>query len=335
MARAPLILSLSFAAAALCADSYGTRTEGDGWEYIRLGNPRDVATGTRFGILFEGGGADVDAAYRWMCEKANGGDFLVIRASGNAGYNPYIYGLCPSLNSVATLIIHSRAGAAQAFVKDTILKAEALFLAGGDQARYVEYYTDSPMQTAIHARTARGVPIGGTSAGNAILARFGYSGITGSVTSEEALRNPFTPLITIEDGLLNLSPLLADKITDDHFVARNRMGRLITFMARIIQDGSAKQVSAIATDEGTAFLMEADGSGKIAGSGAAYFLRTAGPPEACRANVPLTYRDISVYRAHAGDRFNIDTWTGTGGAGYTLSAIAGTLQSSQAGGGIY
>ena len=71
-------------AAALYAQSDGTVTKGAGWKYIRLGNPSDVTTVTRGGILFEGGSTDVDAAYRWMCGKANGGDFLIIRASGTA-----------------------------------------------------------------------------------------------------------------------------------------------------------------------------------------------------------------------------------------------------------
>jgi cyanophycinase len=322
-------------AAAACAESDGTLTKGEGWEYIRLGNPTDVATATRGGILFEGGSTDVDAAYRWMCAKANGGDFLVIRASGTAAYNSYIRGLCPSLNSVATLIVHSRAGAEQPFVKDTILKAEALFIAGGDQSNYVKYYADTPVATGIDALAARGVPVGGTSAGNAVLAQFGYSAFTGSVTSQQALANPFTPLITIENGFLNVSPLLRDMFTDDHFAARDRMGRLIAFLARVLQDGESSQVSAIATDEKTAYLMEPDGSGVVVGTGAAYFLRTAGRPEVCKPATPLTFRNVSVYRVRAGGAFNVSNWTAAGGLGYTLSAINGVLESTQPGGSVY
>jgi hypothetical protein len=161
-------------AVAVYAQPDGALTNGDGWDYIRLGNPNDVATATRGGILFEGGGTDVDAAYQWMCAKANSGDFLVIRASGTAAYNEYIRGLCPALNSVATLIVTSRAGAQQPFVKDTISKAEALFIAGGDQANYINYYAGTPVAAAIDTLAGRGVPVGGASAGNAVLAQFGY-----------------------------------------------------------------------------------------------------------------------------------------------------------------
>jgi cyanophycinase len=60
----------------------------NGWDYIRLGSPHNVSTPTQGGILFAGGGADLDDAFRWMCAKANGGDFLVLRASGTDAYNP-------------------------------------------------------------------------------------------------------------------------------------------------------------------------------------------------------------------------------------------------------
>ena len=109
----------------------------------------DVVATTRGGIL--------------MDVRKRGGDFLVVRASGTAAYNSYIRGLCPALNSVATLIVHSRAGAEQLFVKDAILKAEALFIASGDQSNYVKYYAGTPVAAAINALAARGVPVGGTS----------------------------------------------------------------------------------------------------------------------------------------------------------------------------
>jgi cyanophycinase len=327
-------LALGVAGAA-SADQYGVVSTGPGWIYTRLGNPSDVQTRTTPGILFEGGGTDVDAAYQWMCQKANGGDFLVIRTSGNAGYNPYIKGLCPGINSVSTLRIYDR-GAEQPFVANTIAGAEALFIAGGDQSDYVNYWQNTPVNTAIDNLALRGVPIGGTSAGNAILAQFAYSALHGgSETSSEALANPFNFLITLDNGFLNLSPLLANRITDDHFVTRDRMGRLVTFLARILQDGSATQASGIAVDEQTAFLMEADGSGSVVGVSTVYFLRTPGPPQVCQRNTPLTFENIPVYRISAGGTFNVSTWSGTGGTAYSVSAVKGALQSTQAGGAIY
>ena len=179
------------------------------------------------------------------------------------------------------------------------------------------------------------MPVGGTSAGNAVLAQYGYSALTGSVTSQQALANPFTPLITIENGFLNVSPLLRDMFTDDHFAARDRMGRLVAFLARVLQGGESSQVSAIATDEKTAYLMEPDGSGVVVGMGAAYFLRTAGWPEVCKPGTPLTFRNVSAYRVRAGGTFNISNWIGKGGEAYNISAISGRLESTQPGGSVY
>jgi cyanophycinase len=317
------------------ADPYGVTTTGTGWIYTRLGNQNDVQTTTSPGIMFEGGGTDVNSAYQWMCHKANGGDFLVIRTGGDAAYNPYIQRLCPGINSVSTLRIYDQ-GASQPFVFDTIMQAEALFIAGGNQAQYVRFWQDTPVNQAINALAAKGVPIGGTSAGNAILAQFAYSALHGgSETSSEALANPFNFFITIDNGFLNLSSLLENTITDDHFVTRDRMGRLVTFLARIIVDGSATEVSGIALDEETAFLMEPDGTGTAVGTSTVYFLRSPGPPQVCQPFTPLTYSNVSVYRIAAGGTFNIAAWTGSGGTAYTVSAVNGVLQSTQPGGAIY
>src|ERR1700730_7445668 len=80
------------------------------FKYVRQGNRQDVQTRTDAGIAMMGGGSDLDEAFRWLCAKANGGDFLIVRAHGGADYNPYVAGLCKA-NSVATLIIRSRKAA--------------------------------------------------------------------------------------------------------------------------------------------------------------------------------------------------------------------------------
>src|SRR5262249_26321013 len=99
------------------------------YQYFRSGNPKDVHTKTTAGFALMGGGKDLDPAFRWLCERAGGGDFLVLRASSDDDYNPYIQGLC-HLNSVGTLILTSREAASDPFVAKTIGDAEAVFIAG-------------------------------------------------------------------------------------------------------------------------------------------------------------------------------------------------------------
>src|ERR1700757_3303683 len=53
------------------------------YKYFRLGNPGDVETKAKSGIAMMGGGRDLDEAFRWLCDRGNGGDFPVLRASGD------------------------------------------------------------------------------------------------------------------------------------------------------------------------------------------------------------------------------------------------------------
>ena len=329
--------ALTVAGASLAQEpgQYGVVTKGPGWVYTRLGNPSDVATKTAGGIVFEGGGKDVDKAYEWMCQHANGGDFLVVRARGTADYNPYILKLCPEINSVSTLKIVDRAGARQPFVARTIAKAEALFIAGGDQSQYVRYWQNTPVNSAINQLAAKGVPVGGTSAGNAILAQFAFSALLGSVYSPQALDNPFQQRITIDQDFLSLSQLTHGIITDDHFVTRDRMGRLVAFLARISHDHGAARPFGLAVDEHTAFLMEADGVGKIVGSSTAYFISTPGRPQICEPGKHLTYENLTVQKVAVGDQFDVTRWKAAGGVTYDVSAVKGKLSSTQSGGAIY
>lgn len=332
----PLLLSIYLLAhCGFASEQIETRKKGPGWSYERLGNPQNVTTRTELGILFGGGGTDVDDAFRWMCKKSGNGDFLIIRATGTAAYNPYIRGLCPEGNSVATLIIGSRAAANDRFVAATIRDAEALFISGGDQANYANFWQGTPVAQAIDALAQRHVPIGGTSAGNAMLGQYAFSALRDTITSQQALSDPFSPLITIDKDFLRLSPVLRDTITDDHFVTRDRMGRLITFLARILQESGGPQISGIAIDDRTAFLMEPDGSGRAVGSGNVYFLRANHPSEVLHAGAPLTFQNIAVYRIRAGATFKLAAWKGDGGVLYSISAVNGSLQSTQPTGVIY
>src|SRR4051794_1791248 len=80
------------------------------YKYFRLGNSGDAAHATpRAGYALMGGGTDLDEAFQWLCDRAGGGDLLVLRATGSDDYNSYVRKLCPSLNSVATLVLPNRA----------------------------------------------------------------------------------------------------------------------------------------------------------------------------------------------------------------------------------
>jgi cyanophycinase len=301
------------------------------YQYFRAGSPNDVQTKTQAGFALMGGGDDLDEAFKWMCERAGGGDFVVLRASGDEDYNPYIQGLC-KLNSVATLILKSREAAKDAFVANAIRHAEAVFIAGGDQAHYINWWMDTPVQQALNEAIDRGVPMGGTSAGLAVQGEFVYSA-QGDVpddkdlSSPQTLANPFHPRVTIVRAFLR-NPLLKNVITDTHFAARDRMGRTLVFMARILQDGQAQEVRGIAVDERTSVLLEPDGQATVVGAGHAYFLRSTQRPEACKAGPPLTFRGIAARSIGAGQHFDVGRWISSDGTAYTLAVEGGVVRST-------
>lgn len=289
------------------------------------GNAADVTRKTTGGLVLAGGGTDVPDASRWLIAHAGGGDVVVIRASGADGYNDFMMGLGPA-DSVESIVFKSREASSDPEVIRTLEHAEAVFLAGGDQGNYIKYWKDTPVEDVLNALARRGVPIGGTSAGLAVLGQFGFAALNDSITSAAALADPFSDKITIERDFLTM-PHMSGIITDSHFVERDRMGRTLVFLARLVHDKWAPRARAIAIDSKTAVLVEADGTASVVGTGPAYFMETTAATR-LEPQTPVSIAGISTYRVKAGATFNLATWTGTGGTAYVLSVDRGQVKSS-------
>lgn len=299
------------------------------------GDAADVTTTTTGGLLLMGGSTDVDAAIAWFLQRAGGGDVVVIRATGADGYNTYMYNMV-NVNSVETIIIDSRTKAEMASVTQKIRNAEALFIAGGDQWNYVNYWKNTGTEDAINFLiNSKGVTVGGTSAGLAILGSAYYSAQTGSVTSAQALGNPYHRYVTLGANDFVSSPYLTNTITDSHYSQRSRQGRHISFMARLMKDfGYTSNVKGIGIDEQTAVCIDAAGMGKVFGINNAYFLaNTSLGAETCINGTPLTWnrsaQAVSTYRI-AGSltgngSFNANNWSFSGGASYFKYVNNGVL----------
>jgi cyanophycinase len=331
--KLPVVLLAAFMAA--CTNFAAAST----YRYTRLGNPEDAHTHTDAGTAMMGGGTDLDEAFRWLCNKGHGGDFLVLRATGDDDYNPYVKGLCQA-NSVATLIIPDREAAQDPKVAEIIRNTEVLFIAGGDQANYVRGWNGTPVQEAINAHISAGKPIGGTSAGLAVEGEFVYGCLKDKpddkdLASSDVLPNPYFDRVTLVKDFLRI-PHLENLLTDSHFARRDRMGRSLGFLARIMQDGWSKSPREVAIDEKSAVLVESDGKATVIGSGkGAYFLHPTQMPKVCEPGAPLTLRNVSVYRVPAGGHFDLASWSGNGGVAYSLSVLRGKVESTQVNGAIY
>jgi len=131
-------------------------------------------------------------------------------------------------------------------------------------------------------------------------------------------------------------PLLENTLTDSHFAKRDRMGRSLGFLARIVADGWSKTPREIAIDQASALLVEPDGQSKIVGTGlGVYFLQVDDPPELCKPGKALTLRNVAAYHAPTGANFDLRQWKGIGGESYTLSVAAGQIHSNRAANAVY
>jgi cyanophycinase len=294
------------------------------------GNPADVTTPTRGGLQLEGGGTDIDDAFRWLIAHAGGGNIVVIRAAGADGYNPYIMKL-GQVASVESIVFKSREASVDKDVLRALEHAEAVFIAGGDQSNYVKYWKGTPVEDSLHALAKRGVPIGGTSAGLAVLGQVAYTAMNDgdlpNLTSAVALASPYVPQVALEHEFLKM-PNMTGIVTDSHVGPRDRLGRTLVFLARMVTDGWASPARAIAVDQESAVLVETDGSATVVGKAPTYFIETTTKAAVCKPGAPLTMGGFKTYRVPPGGMFNLKTWSGTGGTAYVLSVEAGVVSSS-------
>lgn len=331
------LLLLLAALAAACFGLPAHAAKAPSYTYVRVGNAADATPTPTPGVVLMGGSTDVDDAFKWLCARANGGDFLVIRATGTDAYNAYVKNLCPGLNSVATVIIPSRDAGGLPAVAKLITQAEAVWIAGGDQSNYINYWKGTQVQTALQARIdGAGLPVGGTSAGMNVLTPFIYSAqASKGVASSQALADPFNRYMSFERNFVNL-PILAGTLGDPHFATRDRMGRDLAFLCRIVASGWSAAPRGIAVDEETALMIDERGQGIVAGAGHVYFLQTPGAPEVCQPGMPLTYEHVQVHRIGQGASFDLyQGWGKPDFGDYEVSATDGVLTSTQGGGSPY
>jgi cyanophycinase len=275
------------------------------------GNPADVVVSLAGPAHdFGGGGTDVDAALQWIIDQVRGCttcstkiDVVILRSSGSNGYNDYIYAM-NGVDSVETLVITSARDANTTAVETTVKNAEVVFFAGGDQCNYVSYFKGTLVETAVEFVYAKGGGVGGTSAGTAIQGDFTYDGCRGSALSSDALANPYHRTVTFTYDFFHWANL-QNTITDSHFVARDRMGRTLAFLARQIQDGRATSALSIAIEERTSVVVDRNGLATVMGDGPAYFILADHAPEVCLPGTPLTYSNYKIWKVNTGGTFDL------------------------------
>lgn len=320
-----------------------------GYTSFFTGNPNNITTNTTAGVCLMGGASENDNAMKWLLQKANGGDVVVIRSTGSNGYNNYLYTtLGISVNSVETLVITSAEGATNPYVLNKVANAEMIWFAGGNQFQYVSYFKDNALETILNNHiNVKNAPIGGTSAGMAILCGRYFSAQNGSITSANALANPFNTAITLGQNDFLDVPFLQNTTTDTHFDNPDRRGRLMTFLARNAAAQNQRSFG-IACNEYTAVCIDATGKAQVFGDFPsypeyAYFIQANCQaeflPETMLANTPLTWnRNAQAVKAYkvAGTQqgsnfFQLSDWTtGQGGTWENWSVSNGIFSTTAA-----
>jgi cyanophycinase len=180
-------------------------------------------------------------------------------------------------------------------------QASGIFFTGGNQLRLTTLLGGTPVARVIRAANARGVTVGGTSAGASILSEHmiaagdeGAAMVAGSVRLAPGL------------GLTNRY------IIDQHFRERDRLGRLLTALAY------NPFAVGIGLDEDTAAFIAPDDRLEVEGTGGVTVVDAAGVSYSSIDQVedgqPVCMLGLKLHLLVAGASFDLASRTASAGA---------------------
>jgi cyanophycinase len=265
--------------------------------------PSKIPDGETRGWIVPIGGAE---------NKENDRDVLerFVRVSGGPGANIVVIPTASRLHetgpryekiftelgaeAVAVMDFDTRRDCQEAGRLRRIEAATGIFFTGGNQLRLTTLLGGTPVAKLIRARNARGVTVGGTSAGASILSEhmiaFGDEGssvISGSVRLAPGL------------GLTNRF------IIDQHFRQRDRLGRLVSALA------FNPFAIGIGLDEDTAAFIAPDETVEVEGSGGVTIVDASDVSYSSIAEAgegqPVCVLGLRLHILVAGATFNLHT----------------------------
>ena len=173
-------------------------------------------------------------------------------------------------------------------------KATGVFLTGGSQLRLSTTLGGTLVAKALRAMNARGVHIGGTSAGAAFLPEhmiaYGEEGAT-----------PHAGMVQLAPGL----GLTNSVVIDQHFRERDRLGRLLTALS------FNPFATGIGLDEDTAAFIGPDNTLEVVGSGAITIVDPSNIEyssiDAARQGEPVSLVGVRLHVLIRGGTYNLAT----------------------------
>lgn len=205
-------------------------------------------------------------------------------------------------SAVTTLDFDTRRDAAEDNRLKQLREASGIFFTGGNQLRIATMIGGTPIARLVRERNARGVPVGGTSAGASILSdHMIVAGTEGG--------SPTSSNVRLAPGLGLTNRL----VIDQHFRQRDRLGRLLAALAY-----NPFSVG-IGLDEDTAAFIGPDNTLEVVGSGAVTVVDASELAFSSMAQAgsddPVCMLGLKVHILIAGATYNLET----------RSAAAGTL----------
>ncbi|MGY5036093.1 pre-peptidase C-terminal domain-containing protein [Streptomyces sp. 900116325] len=281
---------------------------------VRLGSVSDVNrpswSGPAFTMNGDGGvvGSSMTKAIDTI--RANTGSLDVVVLAGSAPTSGSTTPECDTItgltgvNSCTTWTLTAASDGNNTQLNTDIRNAEFVYFAGGDQCRYAAW-KGTALQASVQSVVAKGGGSGGGSAGLHINSSIVYDACSASATSAGALANPYDRSVSFTTGMFNW-PNYGDTINDSHFVARDRMGRTMAFIARAIKDGLTTQGTAwgVGIDEGgSSIYIDKNGLATLYGNDA-YVVLGDHQPEQAVSGKPLTYSDYKIWHLTGGQTFD-------------------------------
>jgi cyanophycinase len=277
--------------------------------------PSRVPEGQSRGWIIAIGGAENKENDRRILERfvtASGGtgaDIVIIpTASRMHETGPRYERLFGELGAsrVSAMDFDTRRDACEPGRLERLEQASGIFFTGGNQLRLTTLLGGTPVAKLIRAANARGVTVGGTSAGASILSEHmiaagdeGSAVVAGSVRLAPGL------------GLTNRF------IIDQHFRQRDRLGRLLTALAY------NPFAVGIGLDEDTAALIGPDETVEVEGSGGVTIVDASDVSyssiDSVEEGQPACVLGLKLHVLVAGATFNL----------HTRVASAGTLRKSK------
>jgi cyanophycinase len=238
--------------------------------------PSPVPTGQQRGYLMPIGGAEekgnnprILSRFLDICGGDTARIVIIPTASQLSETGPMYADLFMDLGAERALFteIHERSDCEDELLLDEMDNATGIFVTGGNQLRLSGILGGTPVGQKLRRRNAEGIPIGGTSAGAAMMSQHMIAGGSSGLSPRE-------------DGV-NLAPgigLTNTAIIDQHFSQRDRLGRLLTALSY------NPFLIGVGIDEDTAFLIDSDNCGEVVGSGAVTILDASELSHSSRAS---------------------------------------------------